>query len=184
MAKKMTKSQILTRIADKTGVSRKVAGGVLDSLAELAYKQARNQFTVPGLGVIVLSQRSARKMVMRFGPKAGQEIDVPAKKVLKFRFSKAAKEAILGPAVRKKDDLALIEGIGPKIALALNKTGIYTFRQLSQTPVEKLQQTVVEARFPADPTTWPQQAALAADGKMEELRKLQDELQAGRQVQP
>jgi DNA-binding protein HU-beta len=51
---------------------------------------------VPGLGKLVLVNRPARKMIMRFGPKAGQEITVPAKKVVKFRIAKAAKEAILG----------------------------------------------------------------------------------------
>ncbi len=120
MAEKMSKSQVLAHIAEQTGVSKKVAGQVVDALVELAYKEASHQFTIPGLGIIALSERPARKMTMRFGPKAGQEIDVPAKKVLKFRFSKSAKEAILGPGEVKQDDLALIEGIGPKIAEALN----------------------------------------------------------------
>ena len=96
MAEKMTKSEVLAHIAEKTGVTKKVAGEVVDALVELAYKEARHEFTIPGLGIIALSQRPARKMIMRFGPKAGQEIDVPAKKVLKFRYAKAAKEAILG----------------------------------------------------------------------------------------
>jgi DNA-binding protein HU-beta len=188
MAEKMSKSEILTHVAEKTGVTKKVAGEVVDALVELAYKEARHEFTIPGLGIIALSQRPERKMIMRFGPKAGQEIDVPAKKVLKFRFAKAAKEAILGvtPASKtvgapaKKDDLALIEGIGPKIAEALNKDGILTFKQLSTTPVEKLHHLLAEAKYAADPTTWPQQAKLAAEGKMDELKKLQDALIAGR----
>jgi nucleoid DNA-binding protein len=51
-------------------------------------------------------------MVMRFGPKAGQEIDVPAKKVLKFRFTKTAKEAILSSQTPvKKNDLENVEGV-------------------------------------------------------------------------
>jgi DNA-binding protein HU-beta len=102
MTEKMSKHEILSQIAEKTGVTRKVAGEVVDALVELAYKEARHQFTIPGLGVITLSDRAARKMVMRFGPKAGQEIEVPAKKVLKFRFAKAAKEAIVGPRASKK----------------------------------------------------------------------------------
>ena len=51
---------------------------------------------MPGLGKLVLANRPSRKMVMRFGPKAGQEITVPAKRVVKFRVAKAAKDAILG----------------------------------------------------------------------------------------
>jgi DNA-binding protein HU-beta len=51
---------------------------------------------LPGIGKLVLANRPAREMIMRFGPKAGQKIKVPAKRVLKFRFAKAAKDAILG----------------------------------------------------------------------------------------
>ena len=190
MAEKMSKSEVLTHIAEKTGVTKKVAGEVVDALVELAYKEARHEFTIPGLGIIALSQRPARKMIMRFGPKAGQEIDVPAKKVLKFRFAKAAKEAILGVTPKtvaapvKKDDLVLIEGIGPKIAEAFNKAGIMTFKQLSTTPVEKLHQILAEAKYAADPKTWPEQARLAAEGKMDELKKLQDALVGGRVETP
>ncbi len=96
MAGKMSKSEVLSHIAEKTGVTKKVAGEVVEALVELAYSEARHQFTIPGLGVIALSERAPRKMIMRFGPKAGQEIEVPAKRVVKFRFAKAAKDAILG----------------------------------------------------------------------------------------
>lgn len=92
---KLSKSAILSTVAAKTGVSKKQAGAVVDALVALAYKEAKNTFTIPGLGKLVLSSRPARQMVMRFGPKAGQTITVPAKKVLKFRVAKAAKEAIL-----------------------------------------------------------------------------------------
>jgi len=182
MPEKMSKHEILLHLSQKAGVTQKVAGDVLDALVELAYQQARNQFTIPGLGVVSVSERAGRKMTMRFGPKAGQEIDVPAKKVLKFRFAKPAKEAIMGPRVVKKDDLALIEGIGPKIAEALNAAGIYSFDQLAATPVEKLALIMSESRFPGDPGTWPEQAKLAAEGKTAELQKLQDELKGGRRV--
>jgi DNA-binding protein HU-beta len=92
---KMTKSAILSKIAGDAEVSKKQAGAVVDALVALAYKEAKNTFTVPGLGKLVLSQRPERQMVMRFGPMAGQTITVPAKKVLKFRVAKAAKDAIL-----------------------------------------------------------------------------------------
>ncbi len=182
MAEKMSKHQIIVYIAEKTGVTQKVAGEMLDALVDLAYQQAKHQFTIPGLGVISMSERSERKMVMRFGAKAGQQVVVPAKKVLKFRFSKPAKDAIMGPVAVKKDDLALIEGIGPKIADCLHASGILTFNQLAKTPVEKLRQILTETRFLGDPSTWPEQAGLAAEGKMEELKKLQDALQGGRRV--
>ena len=96
MAERMTKSEMMAEVAKKTGLKKKDVAMVLDEFAQLAYKEAKNTFQVPGLGIIVMRERPARKMTMRFGPKAGQEIEVPAKKVLKFRFSKPAKDAILG----------------------------------------------------------------------------------------
>lgn len=96
MAKKMTKSAIMATLAAKTGVTKKAAGQVVEELVKLAYKEAKNQFTVPGLGKLVLTKRPSRKMIMRFGPKAGKEITVPAKTVVKFRLAKQAKVAILG----------------------------------------------------------------------------------------
>lgn len=182
MSERMTKSEILAHLAEKTGVSKKEVGLVLDELANLAYKEAKNTFTIPGLGIIVMSERAARKMMMRFGPKAGQEIDVPAKKVLRFRFAKTAKEAILGGGAGKKDDLVIIEGIGPKIAKALNKASITTFKQLAETPVTRLQEILSESKLPGDPGTWAEQAALAAAGKMDELKKLTDALKGGRRA--
>jgi DNA-binding protein HU-beta len=96
MAKAMSKSQIAATIADKVGVTKKQAVQTLDLLAELAYKQAKNTFTLPGLGKLVLVSRAARQMTMQFGPKKGQTVTVPAKRVVKFRVAKAAKDAILG----------------------------------------------------------------------------------------
>jgi large subunit ribosomal protein L21 len=87
----------------------------------------------------------------------------------------------LGDGAVKKDDLEIIEGIGPQIARAFNKAGITTFKRLSETSVDKLSQILRDAKFPGDPTTWPQQAKLAAEGRMDELKKLQDQLIAGRQ---
>lgn len=94
--KTLTKSEIASQLAEKAGISKKQASAVLAAQAEMAYKQAKNTFVIPGIGKLVLVERPARKMVMRFGPKAGQEVTVPKKKVLKFRVAKAAKDAILG----------------------------------------------------------------------------------------
>jgi DNA-binding protein HU-beta len=93
MAKKaLTKSQIATEIAEKIGMSKKQAVETLDFLAELAYKNAKNSFTLPGLGKLVLVNRKAR---MGRNPATGATIKIPAKKVVKFRVAKAAKDAIL-----------------------------------------------------------------------------------------
>ena len=83
----------------------------------------------------------------------------------------------------KDDDLKKIEGIGPKISELLNLSEIMTFQQLSETPVDTLKGILEDAgpRYRVhNPTTWPQQAKLAADGKWDELKTLQDELDGGR----
>ena len=96
MAKKMTKSQITAHMAGKLGISKKLASQGMEEFVKLAYREAKNTFTIPGLGKLVLAQRPARSMIMRFGPKTGQTIQIPAKRVLKFRIAKQAKVAILG----------------------------------------------------------------------------------------
>jgi len=97
--KTLTKSEIAAKLAEAAEITKKQASIVMATQAELAYKNARNTFVIPGIGKLVLVERPARKMIMRFGPKAGQEVMVPKKKVLKFRVAKAAKDAVLG--VRK-----------------------------------------------------------------------------------
>lgn len=84
----------------------------------------------------------------------------------------------------KPDDLRKIEGIGPKINLILQGAGIRTFRDLANSTAEQLRAILNEANISAinDPTTWPEQAALAADGKWDQLAKLQDNLDGGRRV--
>jgi predicted flap endonuclease-1-like 5' DNA nuclease len=81
------------------------------------------------------------------------------------------------------DDLKLVEGIGPKISGLLQAAGITTFAQLADAEVGQLRQIVLDAGIGiADPTTWPDQAKLAAAGKWDELEVLQDELKGGRRV--
>ncbi len=96
MAKTLTKSQVAATVSEQVGITKKQAVQVLDSVAQLAYQQAKNTFTVPGIGKLVLVNRPARTMTMQFGPKKGQTVKVPAKKAVKFRVAKAAKDAILG----------------------------------------------------------------------------------------
>ncbi len=93
MAKAMSKSAIAAALAAKVGVTKKQANEFLAVLSALAYGQAKNGFTLPGLGKLVLVQRKAR---MGRNPQTGQAIKIPAKKVVKFRVAKAAKDAILG----------------------------------------------------------------------------------------
>ena len=83
----------------------------------------------------------------------------------------------------KKDNLKKIEGIGPKIEKLLKARGIETFQALADAKLAVLKDVLTEAgsRFKMhDPTTWPEQAALAAAGKWDALEKLQDELDGGK----
>ena len=89
----LTKSQIIEALAEKSGVEKRTAETMLDSLAQLAYAHAKDEFTVPGIGKLIVVDRKARTAR---NPQTGAEIQVPAKKALKFRVAKAAKDAILG----------------------------------------------------------------------------------------
>lgn len=92
MAKSMTKSEVIKGVAEKAEISKKQAVAALDALVAMAYKGAKDKFTLPGLGKLVLVNRQARK---GRNPATGEIIDIPAKRVVKFRVSKAAKLAIL-----------------------------------------------------------------------------------------
>ena len=93
MAKALTKSQTAASVAETVGVTKKQAVQAIEALVALAYKNAKNSFTIPGLGKLVLVNRKAR---MGRNPATGEQIKIPAKRVVKFRVVKAAKDAILG----------------------------------------------------------------------------------------
>ena len=88
----ISKSETLNRLAEKTGLAKKQVASVLDELAALSYKEARNGFTFPGVGKLVVVDRKAR---MGRNPATGEAIQIPAKRVLKFRIAKQAKDAVL-----------------------------------------------------------------------------------------
>jgi DNA-binding protein HU-beta len=93
MAKALTKSQIAAEIATKSNITKKQATEILELIVQIAYKNAKNTFTIPGLGKLVLVNRKAR---MGRNPATGETIKIKAKRVVKFRVAKAAKDAILG----------------------------------------------------------------------------------------
>ena len=92
----MSKSQISAHLADHIGITKKQSVAYLEALAELAYREAKHTFTLPGLGKLVMQEKAAREGIMPFGPKKGEKYTIPARKVVKFRLSKAAKDAIIG----------------------------------------------------------------------------------------
>jgi len=91
-AKALTKSQIMTKLAETCDMTKKDVTGVVEVLVNLAYKEAKKGFTIPGLGKLVVVDRKAR---MGRNPATGESIHIPAKRVLKFRIAKAAKDAAL-----------------------------------------------------------------------------------------
>jgi len=92
MAKPKSKSQIIDGIAKAAEINKKQAKAALESLVAMAYKGAKDGFTIPGLGKLVVVRRKAR---WGRNPATGEKIRIKAKKALKFRMAKAAKDAIL-----------------------------------------------------------------------------------------
>ena len=91
---KMTQTQIVAEMSNKTGISKKQVKDFMTALVDLCYREAKKgEFAVPGLGKLVKQKRKAR---LGRNPATGQEIKIPAKTVLKFRVAKAAKDAVLG----------------------------------------------------------------------------------------
>ena len=94
--KPMTKSQLIGHLAERAGIKKQEAAAVLDELARVAYSEAKDSekgFTLPGFGKLVLVNRAAR---MGRNPATGETIQIPAKKVVKFRVAKAVKDTLLG----------------------------------------------------------------------------------------
>lgn len=93
MASGMSKSALIRHLAEKNEMTRAQVIQFLETFVTTAYKEAKNSFTIPGLGKLVLVNRKAR---MGRNPATGEAIKIPAKKVVKFRVAKACKESILG----------------------------------------------------------------------------------------
>jgi len=100
MTKAMSKTALVRHLAEHNEMTRAQVNVFFDILAATAYQQAKNGFTFPGLGKLVLVNRKAR---MGRNPATGEPIKIPAKKAVKFRIAKACKDAVLGaPAASKK----------------------------------------------------------------------------------
>lgn len=144
------------------------------------HRQYLTQILIEGI-VATGAKKAAPKAEKAEAPKA--EAKAPkAEKLVETVEEKAPK----APKAKKTgDDLVIIEGIGPKAAEALVAAGIDTFAKLAAASAEEVK-AILDASTSKvqhlDPTTWAQQAQLAADGKMDELKKLQDELNGGKAV--
>jgi DNA-binding protein HU-beta len=95
-AQRMTQTQLVRTLAENCEVNNKVARQFLDCLSGLAITEVKKNgvFVLPGLGRLVRQERKART---GRNPATGETIKIPAKKVVKFRVAKAAKDAIVPP---------------------------------------------------------------------------------------
>ena len=96
----MSKSKIVSHMADKIGTPKKVAAQFFEELFKLAVKEAKGgagKFVIPNIGRVVKAHRKAR---MGRNPQTGEPIQIKAKTVVKFRVAKATKDAI-APAAKK-----------------------------------------------------------------------------------
>jgi DNA-binding protein HU-beta len=93
MAKMMTKTQVMGHLSQKTGLSKKQVMEIFDETLNLACKEAKNGFVLPGFGKLVVANRKAR---MGRNPQTGEPIKIPAKRVCKFRLAKSLKDTALG----------------------------------------------------------------------------------------
>lgn len=95
-AGRLTQTQVIKELAGATGTSTKVAKQFVTTFSELAVRETKKNgvFVIPGIGRLVRVDRKAR---MGRNPATGEAIKIPAKKVVKFRVSKAVKDAIVPP---------------------------------------------------------------------------------------
>ena len=119
-----------------------------------------------------------KKETKKAEPKA--KATTPKVEAKKVAPKAAAKKPAAKKATGKADDLKKIEGIGPKIASTLVEAGVSTFADLAKTKPAKISEIIAGVRGNHVTDTWPKQAKLAADGKWDELKKWQDELDGGK----
>jgi large subunit ribosomal protein L21 len=137
------------------------------------HRQALTEIVIEGITASGAKKAAPKKETKKAEPKAAAP-KAEAKKAAP-KAKPAAKKA-----TGKADDLKKIEGVGPKIASTLVEAGVATFAELAKTSPEKISEIIAGVRGNHVTDTWPEQAQLAADGKWDELKKWQDELDGGK----
>jgi large subunit ribosomal protein L21 len=137
------------------------------------HRQALTEIVIEGITASGAKKAAPKKETKKAEPKAAAP-KAEAKKAAP-KAKPAAKKA-----TGKADDLKKIEGVGPKIASTLVEAGVATFAELAKTSPEKISEIIAGVRGNHVTDTWPKQAELAAEGKWDELKKWQDELDGGK----
>lgn len=136
-------------------------------------------------GTVVFTKKRLDRTYVSISP-AGElvvEKAAPAPKKAPAKAAAPAEKPAKAPKAAKADDLKKIEGVGPKIASLLADAGLETFAKVGAASADKIREILEAAgnRYKShDPTTWPQQAKMAAEGKWDELKAWQDELDGGK----
>ncbi|GAA4965884.1 50S ribosomal protein L21 [Algibacter aquimarinus] len=137
------------------------------------HRQSLTEIVIESIAASGAKKAAPKKETKKAEPKAEAKVTAP-------KVEAAPKKAAPKKATGKADDLKKIEGIGPKIASTLVEAGIATFADLAKAKPAKISEIIAGVRGNHVTDTWPAQAKLAADGKWDELKKWQDELDGGK----
>ncbi|WP_298755919.1 50S ribosomal protein L21 [uncultured Psychroserpens sp.] len=140
------------------------------------HRQSLSEIVIESIVASGAKKAAPKKETKKAEPKKVEVKAVAPKTEAKKAAPKAAAEKVTG----KADDLKKIEGIGPKIASTLVEGGIATFADLAKAKPAQISEIIAGVRGNHVTDTWPKQAKLAADGKWDELKALQDELDGGK----
>lgn len=134
-------------------------------------------------GTVVFTKKKNNKTYISIATAGADmvELKAPVAKQKEAPKTVEVEEAPKKAKAEKGDDLKKIEGIGPKIAETLAAAGITTFAELANTSAEKIAEIIADVRGNHVTDTWPKQAELAAEGKWDELKSWQDELNGGKE---
>ena len=149
------------------------------------HRQSLSEIVIESIVASGAKKAAPKKETKKAEPKVEAKAAAPKSKKAEPKTEapkaeKAAPKAAAKKATGKADDLKKVEGIGPKIASTLVEAGISTFAELAKTDAAKISEIIAGVRGNHVTDTWPAQAKLAAEGKWDELKKWQDELDGGK----